>query len=190
MADKYSNFASLRAEEVEGVDFRIVEYARSGAETVVIAPHGGAIEAHTSDIARQIAGLAHSYYAFEGTKRSANRNLHITSHNFDEPRALKIVSAHKRVLAVHGCMGEEQIVYVGGRDLALVSRLMVMLEAFGIASQASGHAYLGVSPSNICNRGQSGAGVQLELPMPLRRGEMAMRIIKAAQQMLDGTGCE
>lgn len=85
MADKYKNFKDLAAVETEGVDFRIVvKEGRSGL--LVVAPHAGKIDIHTSLIARAIAGDEHPLYIFEGYKTNGNGALHVTSEHFDEPR--------------------------------------------------------------------------------------------------------
>lgn len=82
-------------------------YTRQADATVaIIAPHGGKIERGTSELARAIGGTDYRIYCFEGTKPNNNRDLHITSTNFDEPEGVKLVSACDRVVALHGCARE------------------------------------------------------------------------------------
>ena len=52
--DKYASFALLAEAETEGTDYRI-HTAPQPSPIVIIAPHGGAIEPGTSEIAAAIA---------------------------------------------------------------------------------------------------------------------------------------
>jgi len=90
--DIYSTFAELKSAEQEGEAFRVVIRKQEKIKTVIIAPHGGGIEQGTSEIAEKLADKDLSLAMFEGIKRNANRELHITSTNFDEPRCLSIVT--------------------------------------------------------------------------------------------------
>ncbi len=168
MSDKYANFAALCAAEVKGEDFRVYT-AVAEAAVAIIAPHGGKIERGTSEIARAVAGNAYRVYCFEGTKAANNRHLHITSTNFDEPEGAKLVAACDRVVAIHGCEGGERTIFLGGRDIALREAVRAELERAGFATEVHPNADLqGLSPRNICNRGRSGQGVQLEISPDLR----------------------
>jgi phage replication-related protein YjqB (UPF0714/DUF867 family) len=115
--DKYPNFEMLRGAE-RADDFRIDCRLRPSA-VAIIAPHGGKIEPGTSNIAAAIAANDYCLYRFEGRKPRENRDLHITSTHFDEPECLTLISACDHVVAVHGCEGEEQVVYMGGLELCL-----------------------------------------------------------------------
>ena len=90
--DRYANFKELKANEREGVDYEICKRFISSA-VAIIAPHGGKIEPGTSELAEGIAGADYTYYSFKGLKneKGANRELHITSSNFDEPIAVGLV---------------------------------------------------------------------------------------------------
>ena len=89
--DKYANYKELSAHQQIGKDYTIhIQYALP--DIVILAIHGGRIEAGTSEIARGIAGERWSFYDFRGKKKKNNRDLHITSTCFDEPRALNLVS--------------------------------------------------------------------------------------------------
>jgi phage replication-related protein YjqB (UPF0714/DUF867 family) len=168
--DKYFNFEALRKGERAGIDYEIVALRRPDAKAIVIAPHGGAIEAHTSEIARKIAGDCFSYYAFEGKKPSNNRDLHITSHRFDEPCGVSLIQAHRWVVAIHGCKGDEPRALLGGRDKNLVAYIAAGLLARRVSCATEGHDFPGMALTNICNRSSSGAGVQIELTMSFRNG--------------------
>ena len=96
--DKYSNFADLKRNQIEGQDYRIhLRLGNSGA--AILVPHGGKIERGTMGVANAIASLDHSYYCFEGIKPvlKQNRDLHLTSNHFDEPLALFAVANADRV---------------------------------------------------------------------------------------------
>lgn len=166
MPDTYPDFATLAAREREGVDFRVVVRTRD-SRAAIVAPHGGGIEPGTSEIAAAIAGPDHSAYAFEGIKRTGNAVLHITGSRFDEPRCLELLASADRVVTIHGEDSEEPIVFLGGRDAALGEALARALRAgrFEVRSQPR---LPGIESSNICNRGRSSVGVQLELSLGLR----------------------
>lgn len=166
--DKYNNFDELRLAERRGVDYRICVAVRADP-VAVIAPHGGKIEPGTSEIAAAIAGVSYRLYCFEGLRSRPHRDLHITSTNFDEPSCLDLISSCRIVIAVHGLRGEEEAVHVGGRDRPLRDAVNQNLRDAGFEAKivtTGDHA--AVCPNNICNRGLSGAGVQLELTKALR----------------------
>lgn len=136
----------------------------------MIAPHGGGIEPGTSELAEAIAGVGLSFYVFEGIKEEGNRILHITSSRFDEPEGVALVAASPRVVAVHG---EEEsqdcAVFLGGLDKGLGAEIRASLEAAGFGVRTHKNPDMqGLHKNNICNRGQSAQGVQLELSRSLR----------------------
>lgn len=169
MADKYESFAQLAKAEKRGEDYR-VRVVERGSTIAVIAPHGGGIEPGTSEIAEAIAGDDLSFYAFEGTKTTGNVDLHITSARIDEPQGLALVNTSEKAIAIHGeNNNEQQIVFIGGRDAALCARLRHALVKSGFDVQKHKNPDLqGTHEANICNRGKSGRGVQLELTNALR----------------------
>lgn len=168
MTDKYKNFAELSKGERAGVDFRICICCRR-SKVMIIAPHGGRIEPGTSKIAAAIAADVYSLYCFEGLKRRKNRDLHMTSTCFDEPKCLALVSAHDYVVAVHGCNCSKSIVFLGGQDDDLRNAIRDRLQTVGFATEFhSNPALQGLDPHNICNRGRQGHGVQLEISRKLR----------------------
>ncbi|MGH8507436.1 MAG: poly-gamma-glutamate hydrolase family protein [Gammaproteobacteria bacterium] len=167
--DLYGSYAELSASEVEGRDYR-VHVRLADSPFAVVAPHGGRIERGTLPIAEAIAGHEHTYYGFEGLKPRRNYSLHITSDNFDEPRALVAVQRVRTVVTIHGAGGSEREVYLGGLDSALRARLFCTLDASGFAAvEDPSPTRQGIGKTNICNRGQSGRGVQIELPVGLRK---------------------
>ncbi len=168
MKSWYKSFAELSAVEKEGLAFRR-QVKNRRTDWVVIAPHGGGIEPGTTEIAGAIAGWSLSLYTFDGIRQSGNDLLHITSTLFDEPRGLALVRESEHVLAIHGCEGWEQQVYVGGLELTTGDQLIAALQRSGFSAMRATTQFHGTQPENICNRGRSGRGVQLEISDGLRR---------------------
>ena len=138
---------------------------------VIIAPHGGRIEIGTSEIAKEIAGFNYSFYCFQGLKLGRpHTDLHITSTNFDEPRGLELVKSAEIVIAIHGRSDDADLIsiWIGGLHTKLKEETLVRLTAAGFNALANGHRLEGKHPNNICNRGKTRAGLQLELPRSLR----------------------
>lgn len=141
-----------------------------------MAPHGGLIEPGTSLIARAIAGTDRSLYLFEGLRRGRKHGeLHITSERFDEPGALRMTAEASGIVAVHGRADlqdgrlDGQTVWVGGRDAKGRKRVVAALQRAGFPAVVAMHALTGQAVDNICDRGLTGAGVQLELSRSLRQ---------------------
>lgn len=168
MSDKYRNFAELAAAEIKTVDYKIKCENRE-SNILIIAPHGGGIEQGTSEIAVAIAGEEFSFYCFEGKKETGNEDLHITSTRFDEPTALELVKQSEIVVAIHGLQEEKEVIYVGGRDRELKMEFISALTQAGFEAKEDNSHHAGTFSSNICNRGTSGKGVQLEISHGLRR---------------------
>ena len=172
MDNEFPNFAALKAAKIENIDYRIV--VRRGARTggaIVMAPHGGKIEPRTSLIAETIAGGDLDMYCFEGLMPESNRELHITSRNFDEATALELLRTKSTVVAIHGRQDRDDpsTVYMGGKDAALVSEIAWRLQEIGFQTKKDDHPFPGIQDSNIVNRGLTGKGAQLEVPFSLRR---------------------
>ena len=169
MADRYQNFAELDANERRGTDFNI-RYEDRGTPAIVIAPHGGSIEPHTSLIVEAIAQDELSFYIFEGVRPGGGGDLHITSTNFDEPNALLLIRRARTVIAIHGRAdrGDPKTVWLGGLNGKLRDAIASSLQGASFDVVSLQHGLAGRDPGNICNRGSAQAGVQLELPRSLR----------------------
>jgi phage replication-related protein YjqB (UPF0714/DUF867 family) len=167
--DKYRNFNDLKQHERRGIDYDI--QMRTGTSGIaVIAPHGGGIEPGTGDIAERVAGREHAFYCFKGIKKTGNAALHITSDQFDEPEGIKIAEEADCVLTIHGCSGTEEVIYVGGNNLDFRKMLLDTIAEAGFAvkdNPSSGLA--GLKSENICNRGRTRRGGQIELSQGLRK---------------------
>lgn len=119
MADRYRTFKDLSAIEQFGVDYLIRAKDR-GSLSVNLAPHGGWVEPDTSEIAESIAGMDLSFHAFDALRAGAHGDFHITSHRFDEPKALDLVSRSRIAVAIDGRRNDSnEAVWLGGRASAL-----------------------------------------------------------------------
>ena len=177
--DRYNNFKDLDSSEKIDRDYRIV-ISDLGSPTTIIAPHGGKIEPKTSRIAAAIARDRFNCYRFEGLKPTGNRSLHITSHKFDEPQALALLARSQTVVAIHACTDEKAVVYPGGRHETLMGVIANELKAAGISVANQNFKYQGIKPDNVCNRGASGRGVQLEISRGLRDDKDKVRLLCSA----------
>lgn len=169
MVDKYAGFEALAAGERRNIDFRI-RFDERASPVIVLAPHGGRIEPGTSELAEAIAKDDLSFYAFEGIRGDQNGTLHITSHRFDEPDALRLVGLAEVAVALHGRQdrGDPSSIWLGGKATALRDAIATALSEAEFDVAIAEGELAAQHPSNICNRTRSGAGVQLELPRTLR----------------------
>lgn len=169
-ADTFPNFAALSAEMKEGQDFHIRTSEGSDRRVLIIAPHAGKIEPGTSELSEAIAGDLFSSYLLEGALSKGNHNLHITSHRFDEPQAIAALAQCSFAVGIHGRSerGDPSSTWLGGLDKELIDLLETHLAAAGFETKTNGHPFPAEEPKNVCNRGQSGKGAQLELPPDLR----------------------
>jgi phage replication-related protein YjqB (UPF0714/DUF867 family) len=185
MPDKYASFSELQAGETINADYSVRLCERQAAHALIIAPHGGSIEVGTSELATLIAGDDYSLFTFDGHKpRGRNRDLHITSHNFDHPDCVALAARHSVVLAIHGCKGDATQIYVGGLDVELNALLTERLNAAGFPATPHGHRYPGRNRLNICNRGARGRGAQLEFTLDLRGPEKRAVIAPIVRNVL------
>jgi phage replication-related protein YjqB (UPF0714/DUF867 family) len=163
----YVSFKELAGHEVEGRDYKIRIDLRD-PRVLIMAPHGGNIERTTSEIAEAIAGLAYSFYSFEGSKADSSV-LHIESHLFNEPRALEAVQKADVIITIHGQIDQkEEFVMVGGMNGSLRSKIIQELERAGFQNRTPTEGLMGTDPMNVCNQGKVKQGVQLEVSRKIR----------------------
>lgn len=183
--DIYANFEELQRKEGDKA-FEISVLDRQ-ADMTIVAPHGGNIEPGTTELAQLIAGDNFNFYSFIATKEQDSPDLHITSHNFDEPTCLALLKRSQQVITVHGFKFDRAMIYLGGLDQPLKTRIHQALLKQGLPVADDHPKYQGVNPRNICNLGLSGKGVQLEVSRHLRGCQQARETIAAAiQQALKG----
>jgi phage replication-related protein YjqB (UPF0714/DUF867 family) len=173
MPDIYRRFDELLEREGQAAFNISTRTTPSGA--AIIAPHGGKIEFLTSELTKAIAGNEFSFYSFEGNLKNDNKRLHITSENFDEPKANEIVQNAAVIVVLHGRKdkyGREapdpETIWLGGLDRDLIQAITDALTSAGFKSTSSQKYLKGEKPNNICNRGATHAGAQLEIPHSLR----------------------
>lgn len=183
-AKLYTGFSDLARAQARGQDYEIC-VRRTRSPVAVIAPHGGKIEDGTSEIARAIADKDFNLYLFEGIRPSKNyAALHLTSTMFDEPECLALIAECQHVIAIHGCDGAGKRVLLGGRDVTLKHQIGAAIAATGLAVETADHRYPAVHRSNICNRGASRMGVQLEVTCELRRSADAVSLAATVRSVL------
>lgn len=169
MRDYYQSFGELEKQEREGEDWTR-ELVSRDPDILILAPHGGWIEPYTAEIARAVAGNDLSFYAFQGLKDGKNDRLHLTSHRFDEPLGLQAALSARWVLGIHGERSSPgEFVMVGGLWTRFREEVTGALDGAGINVVSPRPGLDGLNPANICNRGLSGAGGQLEISEGLRR---------------------
>lgn len=185
ISDDYRCFSDLETKQLHGKDFDILIFKQSSSNVAILAPHGGEIERGTSKVARLIATNDFNLYLFEGLKPYDNyETLHLRSHFFDEPKCLSLISSIENVITIHGCNGKDEIVYLGGLNEALKQELHIAFEYEGISSITEGHKYPGKHPNNICNRGLSKQGVQIELTDTLRGTAAEENVVRVIRKVL------
>ena len=183
--DLYNNYRELAGAQTEGVDYQIRLDLRSQSDTAVVVPHGGSIERRTTEIGEAVAGSEFSFYAFEGLHEEGTYDiLHITSHRFDEPQCLGLVQNSKRVVTIHGYGGDGEQLLLGGRDIKLIELIAHSCERTGVPTLTKNHQYPGIRANNICNRGLTRMGVQIEFSDALRGGASEGRVIDAIRDVL------
>ncbi|NGY84957.1 hypothetical protein F6Y03_31030 [Bacillus megaterium] len=170
MADLYANYAELSAVKVEGQDYQ-VRFEDNGSDILILSPHAGSIESGSTELIQAITDDMDkwNWYLFEGMQSSNNSELHITSTNFDEPRALNMLSKASRSVSIHGKSGDIADTAIGGIDAPLRNTIWKKLEEKGfVVTRASG-GIAGLEPENVVNRNLRGMGVQLELSTAQRK---------------------
>jgi len=181
-------YADLAQSFVEGVDYAVHVEFRAASRVAVLAPHGGRIEGRTSEIARLIAGEERRLYLFEGLRPTGDNFecLHLGSHCFDEPRAIELIADCDTVIAVHGYAASGPDVLLGGLNEGLKRKVARALRETGFTYLTDGHRFPGSHPRNICNRGRSGAGLQLELSEGLRKSGDWVGLAEAVRSAAGG----
>lgn len=112
---------------LEGRDYDVT-ITNPGSGVTVVSFHGGLIEPNTSEISLELArrfGWNRYDFNAHGTSQCLGQSsnfdkLHITATNFDDPRAVALVAAHPKAIAIHGHGRSYQkgSICVGGKDAA------------------------------------------------------------------------
>lgn len=170
MEDTYDSFENLLANETEGEDF-VVHVNDRASNVAVLSIHGGMIEPLTTELTLGIAGKDLSYYTFKSLKETNHRFLHIKSTRFTEERVIRLLAHTETALTIHGRRDRDdsETVWVGGLDKDLGEKIIGTLGQSGFKADRTHSELSGTHENNICNKGTSGMGVQLEIPKSLRR---------------------
>lgn len=167
---EYPSMTALRKVEQAGVAYDLA-WTITDSPLIVIAPHGGAIELRTSEIASAIATTEHTQCQFKGKLPAGNNypRLHVTSVRWDVEECLILIGQRTHALSIHGTSKPGKIVYIGGRDTTTGTRLASRMRAAGFnVVQPAPADIAGTSTQNFVNKDADGAGVQLELTYDLR----------------------
>ncbi|KJR69242.1 poly-gamma-glutamate hydrolase family protein [Bacillus velezensis] len=167
-ADKYRNFEELKVNE-SPFNFSVFSKEQD-TDVLILAPHGGGIEGGTSELAKELSET-YSTYLFEALKTPGAFDLHLTSANFDEPRALEMLKEHEFTLSLHGYASNDQQVLVGGTDRDKAEAITSTLNNAGYSAELldEGTRLSGSSPNNVANKNKTGKSIQLELSTGLRK---------------------
>jgi phage replication-related protein YjqB (UPF0714/DUF867 family) len=165
----------------------IEEQSTDNAETqkIVMAIHGGGIEAGTSEIALASAGFhpatlvpsadglgSHDFWLFEGLLPQDNGRLHVTASNYDDPVARELVRNARRCISLHGCTDHQANgrIQLGGLDVELRDIVLEELTAAHLHAEIATDPMLdGSRPDNIANQTRLGGCAQLEMGTSFRR---------------------
>lgn len=140
--------------------------------TVFLAIHSKQ-ERGTLECVLEAAGKVYPWYCYYGS--------YVTSTRFREPLCLSMTLSSDLVVSIHGRKdrGDPEAVWVGGLDKAAKERIISSLRSSGFEAidansfAASRHGrsprLKGISRHNICNLSRRRKGVQLEIPLRLRR---------------------
>ncbi len=111
-----------------------------------------------------------SLYCFEGLRKRPHGDLHVTSHKYDESQAIDATGKCEVVVAIHGRSDRDdpETVWLGGLDAPTLERMEEQIKLAGFSAEVKSGDLAGAHPNNICNRGRTGSGVQVEVPKSLR----------------------
>jgi phage replication-related protein YjqB (UPF0714/DUF867 family) len=143
---------------------------------LIFSPHGGGIEKGVSEIVRELSKVGdYNSYLFEGKKKEGNKDLHITSHHFNEKMLFKLLEIHETALSIHGMKIKDKSIdiIIGGLNKTLGELIKKNLNGFStcineneLPSQLNLFARRKDNVTNLCQIKQ---GVQLEISEELRR---------------------
>lgn len=180
MADKYQSMSQLYANEPQK-HYQVSHRKHPNSPVLILSPHGGGIEALTSDLAREVAGDDFSLFDFAGRMSAGNfKNLHVTSRHYDCMLAKRLSTAASFSLSFHGCRGkdEEKITFLGGGDSVGREIVQRHLEQAGFNVEDAPPHLSGLGEDNIVNQNKRGKGIQLELTTSLRKSFISHSILK------------
>ncbi len=84
-------------------------------------------------------------------EQKGNNELHVTSINYDNDIAMDLVKTSESAITIHGCLGEDEIAYIGGKDNLLKERIVEELSQIGIEVKEAPSHMSGTQDNNIVN---------------------------------------
>ena len=167
MSDLYSSMIELQGKENNWS----IEINTNKSNVLSFAPHGGGIEAGSSELALLISQkLDCNYFTFKGKLPSDNVKLHVTSTRYDNPELLNLMRNVDYSISVHGYADNEYArTLIGGSNEELKEIIKCHLRSRGFDVQDAPTHLAGTKLNNITNKTKTGLGVQLELSTKQRK---------------------
>lgn len=167
MSDLYSSMIELQGKENNWS----IEMNTNKSNVLSFAPHGGGIEAGSSELALLISQkLDCNYFTFKGKLPSDNVKLHVTSTHYDNPVLLNLMRNVDYSISVHGYADNEYArTLIGGSNEELKEIIKCHLRSRGFDVQDAPTHLAGTKLNNITNKTKTGLGVQLELSTKQRK---------------------
>lgn len=167
MADLYSSMIELQGKENNWS----IEMNTNKSNILSFAPHGGGIEAGSSELALLISQkLDCNYFTFKGKLPSDNVKLHVTSTRYDNPELLNLMRNIDYSISIHGYADNEYArTLIGGSNEELKEIIKCHLRSRGFDVQDAPTHLAGTKLNNITNKTKTGLGVQLELSTKQRK---------------------
>ncbi|QKW67560.1 poly-gamma-glutamate hydrolase family protein [Staphylococcus hominis] len=167
MTDLYNSMIELQYKENDWS----IEMNTNKSNILSFAPHGGGIEAGSSELALLISQkLDCNYFTFKGKLPTNNSKLHVTSTRYDNPELLNLMREVDYSISIHGYADNEYArTLIGGSDEKLKEIIKCHLRSHGFDVQNAPNHLAGSKPNNITNKTKKGLGVQLELSTKQRK---------------------
>ena len=84
--------------------------------------------------------------------------------------------------------GDEEKAFLGGLDTRLRDSIVEALRNARVGAETDGHPFPGRDPLNVCNRGASMTGVQIELTAAIRGSAREARLVETVRSVLSQLG--
>ena len=166
MNEPCHDFADLVLSFRSNIDYEI-EVIERGSPFCIVAVHGGGIDPLTEELARAVAGRAHSLYLLRALKPEIREQLRIPARRYKEMRLDNMMQRSKAALSIVGCACDDVAVHLGGQNRRLKGVLETHLIEQGFETGSPVTPGASHSPTRFYNRADQG-GVQIELGEKLR----------------------
>ncbi|MHB9033750.1 MAG: poly-gamma-glutamate hydrolase family protein, partial [Anaerolineae bacterium] len=163
-----NSFSDLVLRYVAQKDYRI-QVADRGADVTIVAIHAGLIEPLTSQLAQAVAGLEHNLYELKGLMVDSSIDMRIPTSRYSEMRLNALVRRSKACVSIDGVPGDQEVVYLGGKNTRLKQLLVDQLVQAGFQTAGTFSPGAAHDPTRYYNAARDG-GVLIELSAGLRAG--------------------